>query len=106
MATTVLERGLRLCQSANISLLSPMVTSSLGAAYALAGRVAEALPLLDQMLERLVTGGRTPYQPFALAELSEAYLCVGRVDEASMLASSTRPTSRYALLSSASTDGW
>jgi pentatricopeptide repeat protein len=84
-ATTVLERGLRLCQSANISFLFPMIASSLGAAYALAGRVAEALSLLDQMLERVVTGGRTPYQSFALAELSEAYLLVGHVDAASML---------------------
>jgi tetratricopeptide (TPR) repeat protein len=85
-ATAVLERGLQLCQSANISFLFPMVASSLGAAYALAGRITEALPLLDQMLERVVTGGRTPYQAFALAELSEAYLLVGHVDEASTLA--------------------
>src|SRR5262249_42912488 len=31
-ATTVLERGLRLCQSANILMLFPLVASSLGAA--------------------------------------------------------------------------
>jgi class 3 adenylate cyclase/tetratricopeptide (TPR) repeat protein len=85
-ATTVLERGLGLCQSANILMLFPLVASSLGAAYALAGRVAEALPFLDQMRERVVAGSRTPYQSFALAELSEAYLLVGHVDEGSTLA--------------------
>jgi tetratricopeptide (TPR) repeat protein len=85
-ATAVLERGLQLCQSANISFLFPATTSSLGATYALAGRVAEALPLLDQMLERVVTGGRMLHQPLLLTELSEAYLFVGRVDEASALA--------------------
>jgi tetratricopeptide (TPR) repeat protein len=85
-ATTVLERSLRLCQSDNISFYFPIIASSLGAVYALAGRVAEALPLLDQMRERVVTGGRTPYQPSVLAELSEAYLLVGHLDEASVLA--------------------
>ena len=33
-----------------------MTASLLSAAYALAGCAAEALPLLDQMLERLATG--------------------------------------------------
>src|SRR5207248_319897 len=69
-ATTVLERGLRLCQSANISFFFPVVASSLGATYALAGRIAEALPLLDQMRERVVTGDHTLSQAFALTELS------------------------------------
>src|SRR5215813_12059053 len=71
-AIAALERGLALSQTANILMLFPLAASSLGAAYALAGRVAEALPLLDQMRERVVTGGRTPYQSLALAELSEA----------------------------------
>src|SRR5262249_2675804 len=52
-AITLLERGLRLCQSANIPFYFFMIASSLGAAYALAGRVTEALPLLDQALERI-----------------------------------------------------
>ena len=85
-AIPTLERSLAVSQTANILMLFPLIASSLGAAYALAGRIAEALPLLDQMLERVVAGGRTPYQSFALAELSEAYLLVGRVDEASALA--------------------
>jgi tetratricopeptide (TPR) repeat protein len=85
-AIPTLERGLAVSQTANILMLFPPIASSLGAAYALAGRIAEALPLLDQMRERMVTGSRTPYQSFALAKLSEAYLFIGHVDEASMLA--------------------
>ena len=64
----------------------PMTASLLGAAYALAGRAAEALPLLDQMLERVATGSRMFFHALVLTELSEALLLVGRVDEASALA--------------------
>ena len=85
-AIPILERGLGLCQSANIPLFLPMVASILGAAYALAGRIVEALPLLDQTLERVATGRSLPYHTLVLTELSEALLLVGRVDEASTLA--------------------
>ena len=40
----MLERGLALCQSADLPLLFPLTAAFLGAAYALAGRAAEALP--------------------------------------------------------------
>src|SRR5439155_6967052 len=54
--------------------------------YALAGRMAEALPLLDQTLERVATGSGMLFQALVLTELSEALLLVGRLDEASALA--------------------
>ncbi len=44
----MLERGLGLCQVANILTWLPTVAAALGYAYTLAGRVAEALPLLQQ----------------------------------------------------------
>jgi tetratricopeptide (TPR) repeat protein len=50
-----LEQSLALSQTANI-LSFPVIASLLSAAYALAGRTVEALPLLDQMLERVATG--------------------------------------------------
>jgi len=81
-----LERGLDLCQNANIPLFFPLAASCLGAAYALTGRVAETLPLLDRMLERVATGSRMFLQALVLTELSEALLLVGRVDEASTFA--------------------
>jgi tetratricopeptide (TPR) repeat protein len=63
-----------------------LTASILSAAYALAGRAAEALPLLDQVLERVATGRLLLLHTLALTELSEACLLVGRVDEASALA--------------------
>jgi tetratricopeptide (TPR) repeat protein len=81
-AIPVLERGLRLCQVANIPVSLPMMASTLGAAYALAGRVAEALPLLEQDTStRYITG-----QSLAVARLGEGYLLAGRLDEAMKLA--------------------
>src|SRR5262245_53698232 len=43
-AISMLERGLALCQSTDILLHVPLLTASLGAAYALAGRGVEARP--------------------------------------------------------------
>src|SRR5262249_193853 len=59
--------------------------SILGAAYTLAGRAVEALPMLDQTLERIATGSRMTARVLMLTELSEALLLVGRVDEARAL---------------------
>jgi tetratricopeptide (TPR) repeat protein len=68
-------------------VMAMLTAALLGAAYALAGRIAEALPLLDQTLERVAPGSRMPFlHALLLTELSEALLLVGRVDEASALA--------------------
>jgi tetratricopeptide (TPR) repeat protein len=85
-AIPMLERGLALCQSADLPLQFPPTASLLSAAYALAGRAAEALPLLGQMLERVATGSHLLLHALVLTELSEACLLVGHVDEASALA--------------------
>jgi len=82
----LLERGLALCQTADFPLIFPVFASILGVAYALAGRMAEALSLLNQTLERVATGSGMLFQALVLTELSEALLLVGRVDEASALA--------------------
>jgi tetratricopeptide (TPR) repeat protein len=84
-AIPVLEQALAISQTVNI-LTFPINASFLGAAYTLVGRTAEALPLLDQMLERVATGNPMFFHALVLAELSEALLLVGRVDEASALA--------------------
>src|SRR4030095_218800 len=85
-AIPTLEQSLAVCQSANIPRFFPLSAACLGAAYALAGRVAEALPLLDQVLERIASGSRVSREASVLPELSEAVLLVGGVDEASALA--------------------
>src|SRR5262249_48067763 len=86
-AMAVLERGLALCQSAHIPIFLPLTAAILSAAYALAGRAAEACPLRDQALERVATGSHMAAPELVLTELSEACLLAGRVEDASALAS-------------------
>jgi tetratricopeptide (TPR) repeat protein len=93
-AIPALERSLTLCQSANIPRVFPVTASILGAAYALAGRAAEALPVLDQTLERVAAGSRVIFHALVLTELSEALLLVGHVEEASALAARLHELSR------------
>jgi tetratricopeptide (TPR) repeat protein len=83
-AIPMLEGSLALSQHALLFL--PVTASLLGAAYALAGRAAEALPLLDQTMERVAAGSAMLAHALVLTELSEALLLVGRVDEANTLA--------------------
>jgi class 3 adenylate cyclase/tetratricopeptide (TPR) repeat protein len=71
----VLERGLGLCEDWRIPALFPTVASTLGEAYALSGRVTEALPLLEQSASQ---GSRS----HRFVRLSEAYLLAGRVEDA------------------------
>src|SRR5262249_13707552 len=85
-AISALERSLTLCHTANFPRLFPMAASFLSAAYALTGHVAEALPLLDQTLERVAPVSRVIFHALVLTELSEALCLVGRVDEARTLA--------------------
>jgi tetratricopeptide (TPR) repeat protein len=85
-AVPVFERGLALCQTANFPRLVPLTASFLGAAYALVGRMAEALSLLDQTLERVATGSSMLFHTLVLTELSEALFFVGHVNEAGALA--------------------
>jgi tetratricopeptide (TPR) repeat protein len=71
-AIPMLERGLALCQTTNSLYFLPLTVSTLGAAYALAGRAAEALPLLDEVLERVATGRPLFLHALVLTELSGA----------------------------------
>jgi tetratricopeptide (TPR) repeat protein len=85
-AIPALEQCLALSQSVNISRFFPLIASTLGAAYAMVGHVVEALPLLNQVLERIAIRSRVVFHAHVLSELSEAVLLVGRVQEASALA--------------------
>ena len=48
----LLERAMGICQDADLPLCFPRMAAALGAAYTLAGRVADAVPLLTQALEQ------------------------------------------------------
>src|SRR5215471_1163925 len=81
-AILVLERACTLVQGADLRLLLPMVTAPLGAAYARAGRSADAVPLLE---EAVTQAGARQYlwdQALRMVWLGEAYLRAGRLAEA------------------------
>jgi tetratricopeptide (TPR) repeat protein len=81
-AVPTLERCLALCRHWNIALWSPRITAALGLAYAVSGRVAEALLLLEQGLEQATSEKRLGEHALRLAALSEAFLLAGRTDDA------------------------
>ena len=84
-AIPILQRALALCQEANIPLWIPATASTLGAVYALAGRAAEALPLIEQTMEHVAAVRNMTMHAFVLTELSEALLLVGHIKDASAL---------------------
>ena len=53
----VLERAVGICQDADLPAYFPRVAAALGAAYTLAGRVADAVPLLTQAIEQSIAHG-------------------------------------------------
>ena len=85
-AIPVLERCLDLCRVYNILLRFPETAAALGCAYAFAGRVAEALPLLEQAEQRGAAMGTMGGQSLRVGYVSEAYLLAGRMQEAVQLA--------------------
>jgi predicted ATPase len=90
-AITALQRGFDVCRADDIGLLLPWVASALGYAYLLAGRLAEALPLLQQAVEQDTTQA---YYPLSLTHLGEAYLLHGRLKDAQQLAQRALALSR------------
>jgi tetratricopeptide (TPR) repeat protein len=84
-AIPILECTLALCQAVNIPPW-PILSSSLGTAYALSGRVTEALPLLEQAVAHANTAGLLANQPVFSADLSQGYLLAGRWEEATQSA--------------------
>jgi tetratricopeptide (TPR) repeat protein len=81
-AIDALESGCKLCQSLTVPFWLPVATSLLGHAYTLAGRLAEAIPLLEDAVERAATMNRRVDQALWSAHLSQAYLAVGSTKNA------------------------
>jgi class 3 adenylate cyclase/tetratricopeptide (TPR) repeat protein len=82
----LLERGLAVCDTAEIPVQRPLVASCLGAAYAFVGRLEEAHQLLEGAVARTASMRRLAGQAMRVAWLSSAYLFAGRTDEAETLA--------------------
>jgi class 3 adenylate cyclase/tetratricopeptide (TPR) repeat protein len=85
-AIAALERGLAICKAAHIPLQLPQIAALLGVAYALAERGAEALTLVDQVVEQVVSGSHMESLALVITNLSEASLLAGRLDDAGDLA--------------------
>jgi predicted ATPase len=71
-ALPLLERAVGICHEADLLAYFPLMAPALGAAYTLAGRIAEAVPLLTQAQ--------------AFRSLGEAQMLAGRLEEAHALA--------------------
>src|SRR5262249_229920 len=84
-ALPLLERAVSICHEADLPGWFPMVADALGAAYTLAGRMADAVPLLTQSLEQKTTTDRAG-QTLCLRSLGEAQALAGHWQEAYTLA--------------------
>lgn len=91
-AISLLERALPLCQS--VPYYFPWIASALGYAYALSGRVAEALPIQEQAVQQAASMGITQWQSCWVGWLGEAYLLAGRMNEAAQIAQRALDLSR------------
>jgi tetratricopeptide (TPR) repeat protein len=80
-AIPLLERALDLAQVAHLRVLVPPAASSLGVAYALTGRTADALPLLEQAVEQAVAMRHMRNHALWADGLGAAYLLAGRLAE-------------------------
>jgi tetratricopeptide (TPR) repeat protein len=83
-AIAMLERALPLCQL--VPIWFPWSASALGAAYALSGRVTEALPLLEQAVEQAASTKLMASHALQVAWLSESHLLASRMEKAITLA--------------------
>jgi tetratricopeptide (TPR) repeat protein len=81
-ALPLLERAVHICQDAELPVWFPVVAPTLGAAYTLAGRVANAVPLLT----RAMATERIAYQGLRVLSLAEAHLLARVLEEAHVLA--------------------
>ncbi len=85
-ALPMLERAVGICHEADIAFYLPEIAAALGTAYSLAGRVADAVPLLTQALEK-ATVMETEGRPVLCSlPLGEAHLLAGRLGQAHTLA--------------------
>ena len=85
-ALPLLERAVGICQDADLPVYFPWMAPALGAAYTLAGRVADAMPLLTQALEQTTATETVGYPALCSLPLGEAQLLAGHLEEAHALA--------------------
>src|SRR4029453_1383589 len=79
-AAAPLERGLVIGRLSDIPLLFPAVAAPLGFAYALAGRHAEAIALLEEAVERTEAMELAANHALRLVWLGQAHALAGNPD--------------------------
>jgi len=85
-ALLLLERAVGICHQADLLVYFPFVAAALGAAYTLAGRVADAVRLLTQVMEQVTGTEVVRHQALCRLSLGEAQLLAGSLEEAHALA--------------------
>jgi tetratricopeptide (TPR) repeat protein len=85
-ALSRLEQAMGICQDTALPLWFPWIAAALGAAYALGGRIADAIPLLSRAIEQTTAMEMRVMQAFCGLSLGEAHLLAGRLEEAHALA--------------------
>ena len=88
------ERAMDLCQDTDLPVFFPRMAASLGAAYLLSGRVADAVQLLTLAVEQTVTTATAGFQVPCALSLGEAQMMAGRLEEAHALAERTLTLTR------------
>ena len=81
-----LERAVGIYQDAALPGWFPRMAAPLGAAYTLAGHVADALPLLTQVMAQATATERVDFQARCRLPLGEVQLVAGHLEEAQTLA--------------------
>ena len=81
-AITDLERSLQLCRLWNLRAWFTNIASMLGYAYALSGRVADGIDLMQQAIERSIALKAMVNHSSEVVRLGEAYVLTARWDEA------------------------
>jgi predicted ATPase/class 3 adenylate cyclase len=85
-ALALLERAIGSCQETDRPAIFPAVAAALGEAYTLAGRVADAVPMLTQAMVQTISTERAHFEMLCGLSLGEAHLGAGRTEEAHALA--------------------
>ncbi|MBM3226471.1 MAG: hypothetical protein FJZ47_22125, partial [Candidatus Tectomicrobia bacterium] len=81
-----LERAMGICQEALLRLFFPRMAAALGAAYTLAGRWHDTVPLVTQALAQTTAVEMIGFQVPCGLTLAEAHVHAGRLEEAQTLA--------------------
>ena len=81
-----LERAVGICQDTDLPVWFPRMAAALGAAYTLAGRITDAVPLLTQAMEQTMATDMGRLQALCSLPLGEAQVLAGRLEEAHALA--------------------